>query len=84
MTGDPGRVAFLYGPVVLAGLVDAETTLHTDPAHPESALARVNEREWGAWTEEFLTVTEDKAISFVPLYDVGYENYAVYFRLAKA
>lgn len=84
MTGDPGRVAFLYGPAVLAGLVDAETTLHADPTHPESALTRVNEREWGAWTEEFLTVTEDKAISFVPLYDVGYENYAVYFRLAKA
>ena len=83
MTGDQSRVAYLYGPVVLAGLVDAETTLHADPDHPEAALTRVNEREWGAWTEEFLTVTEEKAISFLPLYDVGYENYAVYFRLAK-
>ncbi len=83
MTGDESRGAFLYGPIVLAGLVDAETVLHADPAHPERALARVNEREWGMWTEEFLTVTEEKAIPFIPLYDVGYENYAVYFRLAK-
>ena len=83
MAGDPSRVAFLYGPVVLAGLTDAETTLHADPGHPEKALARVNEREWGSWTEEFLTTTEDRAIPFIPLYHVGYENYAVYFRIGK-
>jgi len=80
--GDESRVAFLYGPVVLAGLTDAEITLHPDPARPEAALRRCNEREWGSWTEEFITVTEERAVSFIPLYDVGYENYAVYFRIA--
>ena len=84
MAGDESRFAFLYGPVVLAGLTDAETALHVDPAHPEAALARANEREWGNWTEEFLTTTEDRAIRFIPLYDVGYERYAVYFRAAGA
>ena len=81
MVGDSSRVAFLYGPIVLAGLVDAEYTLHADPERPELALRRDNEREWGSWTEQFTTVTEDKAIRFIPLYDVGYENYAIYFRI---
>ena len=81
MVGDSSRVAFLYGPIVLAGLVDAEYTLHADPERPELALRRDNEREWGSWTEQFSTVTEDKAIRFIPLYDVGYEHYAVYFRI---
>ena len=80
--GDESRVAFLYGPVVLAGLTDSEITLHADPARPETALRRCNEREWGMWTEEFITVTEEKAVYFIPLYDVGYERYAVYFRIA--
>ncbi len=79
---DPTRVAMMYGPITLAGLTDAERTLHTDTAHPEQALRRANEREWGNWTQEFLTVTEDPAIRFIPLYDVGYEPYGVYFRIA--
>jgi len=81
LTGDASRAAFLYGPVVLAGLTDSERTLHVDPASPEQALRRENEREWGSWTTEFLTVTEPEAIHFIPLYEVGYEPYAVYFRL---
>ena len=81
LTGDPSRVAFLYGPIVLAGLTDAERTLHLDPERPEAALRRANEREWGSWTTEFLTTTEPEAISFVPLYQVGYERYCVYFRM---
>ncbi len=84
MTGDPDRVAFLYGPVVLAGLTDAECMLHADREHPERALRRDNEREWGSWTEQFITVTEERAIRFIPLYDVGYERYSIYFRLPPA
>lgn len=81
LPGDPSRAAFLYGPIVLAGLVDSERTLHADDEHPERALRRENEREWGMWTTEFLTTTEAEAIHFIPLYDVGYEPYAVYFRI---
>ena len=81
LTGDASRVAFLYGPVVLAGLTDSERTLHVDPDCPQRALRRENEREWGSWTTEFLTTTEPEAIHFVPLYEVGYEPYAVYFRV---
>ena len=81
LAGDPTRVAFLYGPIVLAGLTDAEQTLHAPAEHPESCLTRDNEREWGSWVNEFLTTTEERAIRFIPLYEVGYERYAVYFRV---
>lgn len=83
LPGDESRAALLYGPVVLAGLTDAECTIHAPKGHPEAALQRANEREWGSWMNEFLTVTEDRAIQFVPLYDVGYEKYAVYFRIKE-
>ena len=82
LLGDPARGAFLYGPIVLAGLVDSERTLHVDAGHPEAALRREDEREWGYWTTSFLTTTEEEAIRFVPLYEVGYERYAIYFRLS--
>lgn len=84
LLGDPTRGAFLYGPIALAGLVDSERTLHGDADHPETALRRENEREWGYWTTSFLTTTEPEAIRFVPLYEVGYEPYAFYFRLSPA
>lgn len=80
LPGDESRAAFLYGPVVLAGLTDAESVIHAC-GKPEDSLMRANEREWGSWTTEFITTTEDRAIRFVPLYEVGYENYAVYFRI---
>ena len=78
---DPERVAMMYGPITLAGLTNAECTLHT--THPEQALRRANEREWCYWTQEFLTTTEDTAIRFIPLYDVGYEPYSIYFRIRE-
>ena len=78
---DPERVAMMYGPITLAGLTNAECTLHT--THPEQALHRANEREWCYWTQEFLTTTEDAAIRFIPLYDVGYEPYSIYFRIRE-
>ncbi len=84
LLGDPTRGAFLYGPIALAGLVDSERTLHANADHPETALRREDEREWGYWTTSFLTTTEPEAIRFAPLYEVGYEPYALYFRLSPA
>ncbi|MDD2649047.1 MAG: glycoside hydrolase family 127 protein [Eubacteriales bacterium] len=81
LCGDDTRAAIMYGPMVLAGLVDSERRLHVDSSAPHTALRRANEREWGNWTNEFITVTEDETIRFIPLCDVGYEPYAVYFRV---
>lgn len=52
-----------------------------DASHPEEILRHDNEREWGNWRNTFRTTGQDKDISFVPLYQVGYETYSVYFPL---
>lgn len=73
-------VAFLYGPVVLAGLCEEERLLHVpDIAHPESVLVHDNEREWGSWKSTFRTVGQERGIRFIPLYEVGYDTYGIYF-----
>lgn len=73
-------VAFLYGPVVLAGLCEEERLLHVpDIAHPESILIHDNEREWGSWKSTFRTVGQERGIRFIPLYEVGYDTYGIYF-----
>lgn len=77
--GDDGRVAFAYGPLALAGLCSAERTLSGDPEHPERILVHDNEREWSRWIDTFRTQGQAENISFVPLRDIGYEPYTVYF-----
>ena len=73
-------VAFLYGPVVLAGLCEEERLLHVpDAEHPESILIHDNEREWGSWKSTFRTVGQERGIRFIPLYEVGYDTYGIYF-----
>ena len=43
----PDTVAFMDGPLVLAGLLDEARTLHGDPRHPEELLAPDNEHANG-------------------------------------
>lgn len=79
LPGTNDMVAFTYGPIVLAGLSDAERMLHTHGAAPESLLVHDCEREWGMWKMTFKTRGQDPGIRFVPLYQIGYERYQVYF-----
>lgn len=75
--------AFLYGPIVLAGLCEEERTLFvSDPEHPEQVLTHDNEREWGSWKSTFRTVGQERGIRFIPLYEVGYEAYSIYFPIS--
>ncbi len=83
LPGAPDLFAFLDGPVVLAGLCDGERTLVGDPARPETLLAPDNEREWRRWTGQFRAVGQNEGLKFLPLNDVGYERYTVYFRVVK-
>ena len=76
---DKNMVAFLYGPVLLVGLCDEERRLELNGMSPEQLLANDNEREWGNWKDTFKTIGQERGISFVPLYDVGYETYTTYF-----
>jgi hypothetical protein len=76
---DPQRVAFLDGPVVLAGLVDEERTLRGDKDQPETLLAPDNERQWGEWLSGYRTQGQERNFRFIPLYNVVDEAYTVYF-----
>jgi hypothetical protein len=75
----PDMVAFMDGPVVLAGLCDEERTLHGDKDHPETILVPDNEREWRTWRPGYRTRSQDRGIRFLPLSEIVDERYTVYF-----
>jgi DUF1680 family protein len=75
----PDTVAFLDGPVVLAGLSDQEVTLAGDARSPESILVADNEREWASWLGGYRTVNQARNIRFMPLHAVTDETYTLYF-----
>jgi DUF1680 family protein len=83
LPGDPGLVAFMDGPDVLAGLVSEDRTLVAGEEGPAALLAPDNEREWRYWTGGYRTRGQDRDIRFIPLRDVGYEDFAVYFRVGQ-
>ncbi len=80
---DPETVAFMEGPIVLAGLCDEDRVLYGDKKHPETILVPDNERMWSSWIINYRTQGQDRNIRFIPLYDVGYEKYSVYFRVTS-
>jgi DUF1680 family protein len=75
----PDTVAFMDGPVVLAGLCDEERLLHGDPADPAALLTPDHDREWETWKGGYRTVGQERGIRFVPLHDIRDEHYTVYF-----
>ena len=79
LDGSDDMYAFSYGPIVLAGLCDCERTLHLKGHKIEELLVHDNEREWGSWKETFKTRYQDAGIKFIPLKNIGYERYQVYF-----
>ena len=76
---DPNLVAFRYGPIALAGLCSEEHTLHAHGHALSTLLIHDNEREWGNWRRTFRTRYQEIGIRFLPLYQIGYEPYQVYF-----
>ena len=76
---EPGTVAFMDGPVVLAGLCEEERALYGDVNDPASLLAPDNEREWGAWLGGYRARNQPHGLRFLPLYEVVDQRYAVYF-----
>lgn len=83
LPGSENMVAFMDGPVVLAGLCEEERTLYVENEEPEDLLVADNEREWGNWMNTYKTVHQERGIRFIPLNQVGYERYAVYFPIEK-
>lgn len=81
---DPNTVAFVDGPVLMAGLVDEERTLIGDKENPEETMFTPDaEREWGAWKLRYRTKNQIRGIKFIPLYEVVDQKYSVYFPVKK-
>lgn len=80
----PDTVAFLDGPIVLAGLCDEERTLYGDPARPETLLTPDNEREWNEWKVMYRTHNQERGLRLRPLYEIRDERYTVYFPVRPA
>jgi hypothetical protein len=80
---EPETVAFMDGPVVLAGLCDHEMALRGDATRPETLLAPDNEREWGNWRPGYRAVGQERGLRFAPLYEITDERYTVYFPIKK-
>jgi len=76
---EPRTVAFLDGPVVVAGLIPEEVRLECHAADPTSVLAPSNEREWGRWNSDWRTVDQPKNFRLTPLHRVVDEPYTLYF-----
>jgi DUF1680 family protein len=80
---EPDTVAFLDGPVVLAGLCADERTLEGDAQNPEKLLTPDSEREWSFWRNGYRTVGIDHGFRLLPLYEIVDERYQVYFPVRK-
>jgi hypothetical protein len=83
---DPQRVAFMAGPVVLAGLCDAERELVVPASMADAAelLTPDNERQWGVWLHGYRAVGQAQGLRFGPLYEITDDPYTVYFPVRKA
>ncbi len=83
LPGSESAVAFMDGPDLLAGLSAEDRTIYCeDPRAPEKELVPDDEREWSRWNQGFRTRSQDPGIRFVPLREIGYERYSVYFNVA--
>jgi len=75
----PNMIAFMDGPVVLAGLCEEEKILYGAKNNPATILTPHNEREWRRWLYGYRTINQDQNFLFLPLYEVVDEKYTVYF-----
>lgn len=75
----PGTVAFMDGPRVLAGLVNERRQLHGDLGDPTTLLEPVAELALGRWQHRYSTRGQSRDFTLVPLNEVIDEPYTVYF-----
>jgi DUF1680 family protein len=78
---DPQTVAFMDGPVVLAGLIDEERALNGDQLQVSAILTPDNEREWTTWQQSYRTRGQPHNFRLIPLHEVREQRYTVYFPL---
>ena len=75
--------AFLYGPVLLAGLCGEERQLLVPARTPPSVLTHDGEREWGAWRDTFKTVGQERGFASSPCTRWATNPTTTYFPLKR-
>lgn len=75
----PSMVAFMEGPVVLAGLTDNERIIYGDIGKPENILRPLDEvcDKWDMMG--YYTKNQSVNFKFMPLYKITDEKYTIYF-----
>jgi DUF1680 family protein len=90
----PDTVAFMEGPVVLAGVLGDgntnrgteilnERTLYRGAGDFTSILIPDNDREFTRWRIGYRSKGQSQNIRFIPLYEIRDECYAVYFPILE-
>jgi len=77
MPDDPQQVAFMVGPVVLAGLCENRRKIYINGKEIEDVIIPINERGFGPI--RYITYDQIEDIIFLPLCYVDDEKYTVYF-----
>ncbi|MCQ2573287.1 MAG: glycoside hydrolase family 127 protein [Treponema sp.] len=81
LPGDDDKVAFMEGPVVLAGLIDGDYGIKLN-SDLKNSFIKQQEHLYSAfsWKQStYNTKGQDRNFQFIPLYDVVDEKYTVYF-----
>jgi DUF1680 family protein len=76
---EPTTVAFVYGPVVLAGECDAEVTIDLHGGSAVDLVRPHNERQWTQWLPGWRVVGQNRTIQLRPLYEIADQPFSVYF-----
>jgi len=79
-------VAYMEGPVVLAGVTDEDITLRGDIKNPKSILRQEYEQEYKLvrWKQShYKTINQISNIRLMPLYEIADERYTIYFTIQK-
>ena len=79
---EPDTVAFMDGPVTLAGLCNEERILCGDKDRPEMLLSPDHEREWSNWRGSYRLRGQERGLRFIPIYEVVDEPYTIYFPIS--
>ena len=83
LPGSNDLAAFQYGPLTLAGLCGTQREITAKDGKHENILAHSHEREWGDWKNTFITSGQKEDIVFVPVNEIGEEQYTMYFRMTQ-
>ena len=84
LADDADTVAFMDGPVVLAGLTShSESILLDADKKPENLLIGDSERSYDGWYAAYRLNTERTSVRLIPLHEIRNETYQVYFPLRR-